>query len=385
MNRFSRLRNERGISLIITFLVLIVFLSLSAFALQFSGVDFKTANNQATGAQALYVAEAGLTHALLTINRMGVVDFNEEIVYNWTSIFYPNPASMPGAPQFSYSVTVANDPNEPANTNKGFIRCTATGQNGAKRITEARVRRAMGFDGRGALYLAADNVNPSFLGASFGISGYDHDLAGEEVVGGVVKPAIATRTDSAKDAVIGDLSPQQIPHVEGLGSSTVPPIPSVITSGGPNIGHLNKIINDILKKPGVVTINDSSVTGNGIFGTMENPQITHLTNDDVTLAGTVSGAGILIADGDIKITGNTDFVGWIIVRGSTEINTDLTTGVIGSAAILGSLWTGNFNIVIGGNAAIDYSTEALELADQVDNGGNPAPKAMIITSWREVY
>src|SRR3990172_11659395 len=119
MNRLSRLRNERGIALIITFLVLIVFLSLSAFALQFSGLDFKTANNQTTGAQALYVAEAGLTHALLTINRMGVVDFNQDIVTSWSTIFSPNPTSMPGASQFSYRVEVTNDPNEPGNTNKG--------------------------------------------------------------------------------------------------------------------------------------------------------------------------------------------------------------------------------------------------------------------------
>lgn len=379
MSRYRLLRSERGIALITTFLVLIVFLSLGAFALQFSGADFKIANNQATGVQSLYVAEAGLAHALVTINRIGVVDFNQDIVQNWSTTFYPNPASIPGAAQFTYQVQVTAE-----SANVGTITCTATGQSGAKRTAVARVRRASGFDGRGALYLASDQLNPSFAGSSFEISGYDHDLAGAPIAGGVIKPAIATRTDSATSAVVGALSPQQIPGVEGLGSSTSPLTPSVITSGGPNIGHLNQIINDILSKPGVVTLNDASLTGNGVFGTVDHPQITHLTNNDVTLAGTISGAGILIADGSINITGNTSFIGWIIVRGSTTINT-LTTDITGSADILGSLWTGNLNVEVGGHAIIDYSTQALAIADQVENGGNPSPKAMIVTSWREVF
>jgi Tfp pilus assembly protein PilX len=377
MSRHNRPRSERGLALIATVLVLIVFLSLGAFALKFSGVDFKTANNQATGVQALYVAEAGLTHALLTINRIGVVDFDQGIVQNWSTTFYPNPGSIPGAAQFTYQVQVAAD-----SATTGTITCAATGQNGAKRRLVARVRQATGFDGRGALYLASHSVHPSFAGAAFEISGYDHDLAGAVIAGGVTKPGIATQSDSVTSAVVEALSPQQIPGVEGLGSSASPLTPSVITSGGPNIGHLNQIINDILSRPGVVTRDESSLTGDGVFGTVDHPQITHLTNSDATLAGTISGAGILIADGSINITGNTSFTGWIIVRGSTTIN---TLDVWGSAVILGSLWTSYLNVAVGGHAIIDYSTQALSIAGQVENGGNPTPKSMVVTSWREVY
>lgn len=384
MNRHSTLHNERGVALVVTILLLMVFLSLGAFALQFSGVDFKIANNHTTGTQALYVAESGLMHALVTMNRIGVVDFNQDIVQRWGTLFAPNPGSIPNAPQLTYQVQVTAGA-DAANT--GIITSTATGTSGARRVVVARVRRATSFDGRGALYLASDSVNPFFAGQSFEINGYDHNLAGNLVTGGIVKPAIATRTDAATTAVVGQLNTQQIPSVQGLGYSTSPLTPSVVTSGGPSLSDLNQIINDVLSRPGVVTINDSNIAGGTTFGTLSQPQITHLTGNDVTLSGHVSGYGILIADGSVKITGSTDFTGWIIVRGETTINatTEDGTTVLGNATILGALWTGDLNVKVGGSAIIDYSTAALNLADQVDNGGSPVPKPMLMTSWREVY
>lgn len=384
MSRHSTLNNERGVGLIVTILLLMVFLSLGAFALQFSGVDLKIANNHTTGTQALYVAESGLMHALVTMNRIGVVDFNNDVVQRWGTIFTPNPGYIPGAQQLTYQVQVTAG-TDTANT--GIITSTATGTSGARRVVVALVRRATSFDGRGALYLASDSVNPFFAGSAFEINGYDHDLAGNVVSGGTVKPAVATRTDAATAAVVSELNAQQIPSVQGLGYSTNPLTPSVITSGGPSISDLNQIIGDVLSRSGVVTINDSTISGGTTFGSQSHPQITHLTGSDVTLAGQVSGCGILIADGSVKITGSTDFIGWIIVRGETTINATTTndTTVLGNASILGALWTGDLNVKVGGSAIIDYSSAALTLADQVDNGGNPAPKPMLMTSWREVY
>lgn len=239
---------------------------------------------------------------------------------------------------------------------------------------------------RGALYLASDSVTPGFNGSAFEVDGNDHDLAGR-LVSGAVKPGIATRNDTVTSAVEGQLNTSQIPSVRGLGYSTNPLTPSVLSSGGPSVTDLNQIISDILARPGVNTISSPNITGGTTFGDLAHPQITHLTGTDVTLAGHVSGAGILIADGSIKITGNTDFVGWIIVRGETVINaaTQDDTTVLGNATILGSLWTGDLNVTVGGSAIIDYSSAALAVADGIDNGGYPVPKPMTITSWREVY
>jgi len=103
--------------------------------------------------------------------------------------------------------------------------------------------------------------------------------------------------------------------------------------------------------------------------------------------GDVSGAGILVADGSVQISGNTSFTGWIIVRGETVINAQTTddTTVLGNATILGALWTGDINVRVGGSAIIDYSTAGLTLADQVGGGSGPVPKPVAVIAWRDVY
>lgn len=384
MHHIPRGANERGVALVVTLLLLTAFLSLGAFALQFSAVDAKIANNHITGTEALNVAESGLLHALTTMNRIGVTDFNSDVVQRWGTLFTPNPKSIPNAAQLQYGVQLVAGP-DPANT--GTITVTAHGDSRSQRIVVARVRRSPNFDGRGALYLADDSADTKFSGSAFEIDGNDHDVAGHVVPGGVVKPGISDRTDSVTADVKASLNNTQIDSVRGLGYSLDPHTPSVVTGGGPSVADLNQIISDILARPGVVSSNDSNLNADTTFGDCSHPQITHLTASSVTVNGHVTGCGILVADGSITINGTADFVGWIIVRGSTEINATETddTVVLGNATILGSLWTGDLNVKVGGSAVIDYSGAALAIADQVGGGGNPVPRPMTVTSWTEVY
>ena len=376
--------DERGITLVLTLLLLTVFLTLAAFGLQFSAMDSKIANNHTTGTQALNVAESGLLHALATMNRIGVTNFKSDIVDRWGTLFTPNPKTMPNLPQLTYQVQLAVGA-DPGNT--GTITVTASGNSRSKRIVVANVRRSQAFDGRGALYLADDHATTKFHGSAFEIDGNDNDLAGNRIPGGVVKPGISDRSDAVTSAVKGSLSGTQIPSVQGLGYSTDPPNPSIITGGGPSVSDLNQIISDVLSRPGVQTISDSNINGGTTLGTCASPQITHLTGSDVKINGNVTSCGIIIADGNITINGSADFTGWIIVRGDTNVNATTTddTTVLGNATIIGSLWTGDLNVTVGGSAVIDYSTPALQIADQITSGGNPLPKPMTMTSWTEVY
>jgi Tfp pilus assembly protein PilX len=379
------LRSERGMALVTTMLLLTVFLSLGMFALQFSTLDTQIANNHITGTQALDVAESGLAHALRTMNGIGVTNFQADIASRWNTLFSPNPKSMPNAPQLTYQVAVAALAGDPANL--GTITVTATGYSRAKRVLQANIRRMPNFDGRGALYLASDSVSPAFNGSAFEIDGNDSDLAGQRIAGGEVLPGISTRNDSVTSDVKDALNNNQIDSVQGAGYSTSPHTPSVLTTGGPSVTDLNQIISDILSRSGVQTYDSDSFNGNTTLGTLANPQITHLTADSVDLNGSASGCGILIADGNVKINGDLDFTGWIIVRGETEITAQSNddTVVLGNATIIGSLWTGDLNVRVGGSAIINYSSQALALADAVQGGGNPVPRPMMITSWTEVY
>ena len=326
--------DERGITLVLTLLLLTVFLTLAAFGLQFSAMDSKIANNHTTGTQALNVAESGLLHALTTMNRIGVTNFKSDIVDRWGTLFTPNPKTMPNLPQLTYQVQLAVGA-DPGNT--GTITVTASGNSRSKRIVVANVRRSQAFDGRGALYLADDHATTKFHGSAFEIDGNDNDLAGNRIPGGVVKPGISDRSDAVTSAVKGSLSGTQIPSVQGLGYSTDPPNPSIITGGGPSVSDLNQIISDVLSRPGVQTISDSNINGGTTLGTCASPQITHLTGSDVKINGNVTSCGIIIADGNITINGSADFTGWIIVRGDTNVNATTTddTTVLGNATIIG--------------------------------------------------
>ena len=168
--------------------------------------------------------------------------------------------------------------------------------------------------------------------------------------------------------------------MQGLGYLAGPPtVPSITTfPAAPTVAQMNQFINDLLARPGVVNDGSDKINGNTTYGTTAAPQITQLTNrGGVTIKGngTVSGAGILIVEGDLTIQGNLDFKGLVLVRGRTNVQNDPSeTEVMGNARIWGSLWTQDFNFVVGGSAFVDYSTQALQLANQVGGGGAlPAP------------
>jgi hypothetical protein len=100
----------------------------------------------------------------------------------------------------------------------------------------------------------------------------------------------------------------------------------------------------------------------------------------------------MIVDGSIVINGSLDFVGWIIVRGETIINdgttdgTTDTTTTLGNATIQGSLWTGDLVVKVGGSAILNFCEFCINLVDDVPQSGTGyLPRAMIMTSWAEVF
>jgi len=378
------LANERGVALVLTLLLLTVFLTLAMYGVLFSTLDGRIASNQITGTQALNTAEAGLLRALHTINRAGVRQFQTDVVDQWSTLFTPNPRQLPNAPTLTYHVAVAAEPLDP--TNAGTLTVTASGPGGAHRTVVGAVRRVASPDGRGALYLTADYVNPDFTGAVSAIDGNDHDLARQPVPGGAVKPGIATRNDTVSSRVRSELTSAQAPAVRGAGFSLSPMAPSVVTTGGPNGPRLDQIINDVLSRPGVQTTATTDLVDGSVLGDCSAPQITHLTASSVALSGRVSGCGILVADGFLRLSGTLDFTGWIFVRGDVDILAPLSgAGAAPSQVnILGALWTSDFDVSAGGSATLRYSSAALTLADTA-GGGVAIPRAMTLTSWMEVY
>jgi len=364
----------------------LLLLAFGSFTVLGTSLDQRASSHYDTGNRAFFAAESGILRALNAMNGPGVIHFQNDVVSRWSNLYGSGTKSLSSDPRATYQVSVTADPASPGT--KGTVTVTGGGPLQAKRVLQVKLAKA-GFEGApGAIHLAADDgVDATFNGDAFDVDGRNHSKVGA-LLNDIVKPGITTRTDGVKDEVVNSLSNQQKDNVKGLGFSNSPLTPSVMRAGGPGVDDLDVFTADLLARPGVVRENGRHFNGDDIFGTVASPRITYMTNPDVRLNGHASGAGILIVDGSITINGTLDFVGLIIVRGDTVINAsgsdDDETVVLGNATILGSLWTGNLAITVGGSAIIDYCQECLQLVDNV--GGQPGaiPRPMTVVSWGEV-
>lgn len=385
---FTRCQSEAGFTLMSVTLVLLLLTTLGVASTLYTVLDLRATNHYNTGNRAFDAAEAGLLRALNTINTTGVINFQQDIANRWSTLFGSGAQTLPGQPTMSYQVIVGVDTTDPAR--KGSLAVTGRAPLSARRSLVATLARG-GYNGApGAIYLAADaGVATEFSGNAFEVDGNDHNILGQLVPTGPVKPGISTRNETVNNAVTGSLNASQKDNVQGLGFTLSPLTPSVLPSGGPSVDDLEQIINHLMSIPGATyqTINDHNINGNQTFGEVSSPQVTRLTDDDVRVNGNAQGAGILIVDGSITINGTLDFIGWIIVRGSTTINpsVDDETTVLGNATILGSLWTGDLDVKVGGSAIVDYCDTCLQMVDNMNSSnGGALPQPMQVTSWGEV-
>jgi hypothetical protein len=361
------LGNERGATLVLMMLVLFTLLCLTVASLLATTSDLKISANYQTGTQALLAAESGILHAQESIDEVGVVsDCQTEIVSAWSSIFTTSPVTIEGYPLLNYTVTAAPDAADPA----GHLILTAVGQapNESQRSIQARLTTDDVFS-PGAIYLPGSDVTPNFNGNSFLIDGHDTNLDGSPNPSGDV-PGISGRAQDSVDAVTSALSSQQADNVIGDGGT-----PSVQLSNSFSTDQLlNQIVPRVLSTPGVV--NNPGLTGNDTFGTQASPQITHFTGD-LTIAGNLTGFGILVVDGGLTISGSATFTGLIIVQGTTDITT-----VQGNTTILGAIWTTDLRLTVGGSASVTYSSQALAGVNALGLNGL-LPKGVKLVAWKE--
>jgi hypothetical protein len=157
-----------------------------------------------------------------------------------------------------------------------------------------------------------------------------------------------------------------------------------------------------------VTGNTYVDNGNTDYGSVADPQITYIAGN-VDFGGNISGAGILVVNGDLIWNGTPDFKGLIIVLGGDYIVDGGGTGGnhAGSVVILNALGAvgdvfgeATFDHTGGGTAEYNFSCTALWSAwDLLDPTGqemwapecdagpeNPyqaGPEELVIASWRE--
>jgi hypothetical protein len=371
--------------MVISLFTLMVFIVVCATSTLIAGSDIRATRDARGGSQAHFVAESGISEALQRINAPGVVNFQNDVVGQWAATWGGGTHGFGPVSGYTYTVTPVASATDP--TNAGQLIATANGREGVHNVVVANVVRSdIPSTAPGAIYLATDQAtDTTFKGDAFSIDGNDHNYTGGAGPAPPV-PGLSTRNDANRLEALSSLTAQEKDNVRGLGFSPGPPAitPSILTSpAAPSISQMNQIIDDLLARSGVVPYPDNQINGPATFGTNNAPQITHFTSGDgITIKGNgnASGAGIMIVEGDLTIQGNLSFNGLILVRGRTNVQSDPSlTDVIGNATVYGSLWTQDINLIVGGSAIVNYSTQALALANQVP-GTHPLPSPLKVLS-----
>ena len=363
----------------IALFTLMVFIVLAATSSLIASSDVRATRDARGGSQAHFVAEAAIAEGLQRVNAAGVVNFQNDVVGQWAGLWGAGTHTFGPVSGCTYTVTPVASATDP--TNAGRLIATANGRESVHNVVVANVVRSdIPSTAPGAIYLANDQAtNATFKGDSFSIDGNDHNYTGGAGSAPPV-PGLSTRNDANRQEAVASLDAGQKDNIRGLGFSSSPLTPSIMTSpAAPSIAQMNQIIDDLLALPSVVPYGDNNINGHADFGTNAAPQISHFTNAaGVTIKanGDATGAGIMIVEGDLTIQGNLNFNGLILVRGRTSVQ---VTEVIGNATIYGSLWTQDIDLNVGGSAVVNYSTQALALANQV-GGTHPLPSPLKVLS-----
>ena len=385
---------ERGVAMALALFVMAAMMVGATSALFVGADDIQASRNYRGAAQAHFAAESGLTHALQTINAVGVVNFQNEIVDEWDDNWFGATEQSFALAGYEYTLTPIGDATNPSQL--GWIRATATGPENVRNVTVARVQQSsIPGTAPGAIYLAnTDPTDTEFMGnTNFVIDGKDYQMDGTLEPGGTAVPGIGTRTEANTQEALDELAQNQnnLDNVQGLGYQAGPPIiPSVKTvPTGANAAQLDALIDSLLDEPvvnnyAVDSINNSNKTSfeypNCGIGCCtdgnSNPKISHFTAEDFTIKanGNVEGCGIMIIEGNLDIQGSINFAGLILVRGGTTISDNSELGIQGNPLIYGSLWTSNLDMTFGGSGMVKYSSDALAFANSVITlGAVPAP------------
>lgn len=199
-----------------------------------------------------------------------------------------------------------------------------------------------------AMYIDADAINNVTINGNITISGFDHDINGNPVVGNDL-PGIAVDDPNHIPIVEGNIGGSA--EIEGTGGN-----PSIVSV--PNAIDWEEYARDVESNPDIILNSTSDLSQIVNLGTIAEPKTTFV-NGNVQFNSDLTGCGILVINGNLAINGDFTYTGVIIAYENSEITTQLNGNgnVYGAMIIAGSsanleISNGNFNLL--------YSSEALK-------------------------
>ena len=357
MKKKSILRNEEGMVLVVTLLLLAVLVIMGTTAIMAVSTDIKIAGNYRQSQVALYNAEAGVEH-VITYLRTNTVSYPTTSTPNTITV------SCPTGYNFNTSVAI-----QYVAANKYKFRMTGTGANNASKTIETYIGKDSiippNVDGAVAMYGGGPEValksgaNPH---ENYAINGQDYPIDFPSNCDG---SACHTAPDTTK------------PAIPGLYTVMTPTITGTLSYLNGNPDQTTGVSHEVEWNDFV-----NYVIANNLYqatiGTRAAPKVTLVPNG-TNLSGTYNGAGVIIVDngGELTLTGNGCFEGIIILRGNGTLRGTGTNNVYGSIITIGHETklisaTGSINMF--------YSSAAIANLNNI-NSTSTTKK----TAWRDIF
>jgi hypothetical protein len=407
IKRYPResLRDEKGMILVVSLMMISALLLLGSTAVITSTTDMKINTNYKTSTQASYIAEAGIEQARAQLKNLGGFTLSQilaarvgpngslsnstDIAYFYTNrafvtddvpyvsqtpfgggtyrVYLTNAATLPGVSPVE-TVTSLTDTD---------LRVTLTsfgqGPNNSLAVVQEVVKQLTLPPLPGAIVLPGPGV--AFNGGNSNASGVD----------GMSESAITTTSAASRTTVINQLT--AIGRIGNYTCALPPCINNEAATINPtwnSVSGIEDLYNALMSMADVVTTGTTTLTAAQV-GTTANRKIV-VVNGNADL-GPVDGAGILIVTGQLRLHGNFNYHGLIMCIGQGNLlrdgggNGDIEGAILvartrdASNNLLTTLGNSTYNTNGGGNSDIVYNGS---------EAGLPAgARPFIKTSWKQ--
>ncbi len=345
--------DQRGSALPLVLSVIALLMPLGALAVLQARNDLLIEQSLRGATEAFYAADGALEWAIAalppTADADRLLDGPDGISGTADDGLYPYPIGYQPVAPARFELRLQRGPGKALQ-----LQSIGSGFAGAVAVLEATLVPSADPYAPAAAY-AASPVVPSFGSSSFRISGFDHtsdDSFGSASGAAPPLPALALPSAAAAAQVGAQLDAAEATHLPGAG-------------GTPSLGHaaieLTPLAARIAAAPPATHYAAPDLPVDLSAGTSEAPQVT-VIDSDAALAGSWSGAGLLLVRGRLQVDGRLEFRGLVIAVEGVRIEAGAST------LILGGLWAGQPPLELWGDGGIAACAVCLRTADQAFPG-----------------
>jgi len=367
--------SQRGTALVAVLIIMMIVLPIGGFVVLQCRTDFLVHHNLRAEAEAFYVAEAGLQHALAEIapgdSFADILAGPDHVAGSADDGVFPFQEGAPNdfpAPPLRYDVRVTS-------SGPGMVELVSTGagRNGATKAVDALVARSPLPATPGSFFADGDAGGLDLGSGGFVLSGLDHAMgdAPDAPTGTAAPvPAMAVSSANVESAVRLQLGAAGAAQLIGRGG-----VPSIAITAPLD---LQAFAQRCASQPSAIQVSGAVASAGPLLGTPGAPQ-TSVAVGDVDVTGTVSGAGVLIVQGTLQVTGTLTFAGLVLATGGIRFEPSSTV------TITGALWRAasqDGRLEFRGTGAVMYSSAALAAVDAAFVG--LLPHAAVMVGWQEL-